>query len=1020
MRDSMPRSMIQQQMYARERRGIFRSTEGYDTVAKSSGLEPAYIKKVLHPFCVYDAPTELATRGEKDGSAYPETMHLLHLDNGDILLGRSVYKAVDFTGLRSAFFTHNYLIPAGHEDESADRYESWLRASFDDQYDIENGTELAELASLPTHRASAIKPTYRSTLALLNIGEIPFKQLLYAVMTAVGGGKKKIYVSLDVPIVQLPEKAMQLLNVIYASLPYAYRKQLGFITYAKEPQSRKGVHLTFVEQGSLRASDRSIEKDYTFDFASGRITNVDLDGADQPYLDFAWDNLERPSRADGFYPFAELMLADMGVERKVAAASYHELCVIYQIEEGNESLYEAHKSVVLRGLLDYLQPSGALNAKIRLSDVLLSRFDYEFDRVRQGQVPDAFIVDVFKEYYRIDGKYFEGKLVSFFLSALNNASRLSDQAAVEALYDGVESNADFSYAFFRMLIADSRLMGSLFISYLERKLQILSGAGSVLQLIEHWGSAYPKLFDYESFQALARQQLASKLERERYSLPAVNTVLEQLRRIEGESRAGAAKQHSLEGAAEFYQELELALYRKMLAEMNLDQLTKEHLLSARFFTHKEQLQRWNGKLQDPRERTAALKLLALYEWFAQPEPSERLFNRLSPAEIDDVQQAGRRLLEEQLEEGAWPRLVLAFLSSSDTEVVDYTALLDYLHRNAANKETVYRFFQWSEKQPEFMRPRGFVPAYITAIVAYFTKYDRDAFKKRANWKQHFDKGGPALQAVYKQAGRELSSKARFPFRNGKAAVISSIALLGIIMVVAGLLWSNSDKGGSGNEGAGLPEIQPSDETEIPGADVVVFAEQNPAVEGAEATTSLVFLFKNAAACADFKPTVLSIAAPGAEAVEYKEFGLVANCSTDTASPTAPAGDGTAADGTVLPTVSTTATGTVEPAGTIVPMDSEEQAGKPSASPPPEDQPTVTPVIGSQTDDTNVGETERPTDAAGSESDPTASAPEGSVDEQAYASRVEVSLGKKVDIPADSLIRVGETEYKLTALQVVAE
>ncbi|MBW7460273.1 hypothetical protein K0U00_40040, partial [Paenibacillus sepulcri] len=78
--------MIQQQMYARERRGIFRSTEGYDTIAKSDGLDPSFIKKVLHPLCVYDAPTELAARGEKDDAAYPETVHLLHLENGDVLL----------------------------------------------------------------------------------------------------------------------------------------------------------------------------------------------------------------------------------------------------------------------------------------------------------------------------------------------------------------------------------------------------------------------------------------------------------------------------------------------------------------------------------------------------------------------------------------------------------------------------------------------------------------------------------------------------------------------------------------------------------------------------------------------------------------------------------------------------------------------------------------------------------------------------------------------------------------------
>ncbi|MBW7460491.1 glycosyltransferase, partial [Paenibacillus sepulcri] len=302
------------------------------------------------------------------------------------------------------------------------------------------------------------------------IGETPFKQLLYAVMAAVGG-KKKVYVALDVPIKQLPDLAKQLLGLLYASLPYAYRRQLGFITYAKEPQSRKSVHLTFVEQGSLRLGDRSIEKDYILDFASGRLMNVDLDGKDQPYLDFAWDNLDRLERADSFYQFAERMLEDMEPERQTAAASYHELCVIYQIEEGSKSLYETHKAAVLHGLLDYLQPTGSLDSKMRLNDLFLSCFDYEFDRVRQGQVPEPFIMDVFKDYYRIDGKHIESKLVSFIILALNNANMQNEQEAAASFYAAVESHSALSRAFFAKLLTDARLAGSLFIPFLEIKLQ---------------------------------------------------------------------------------------------------------------------------------------------------------------------------------------------------------------------------------------------------------------------------------------------------------------------------------------------------------------------------------------------------------------------------------------------------------------------------------------------------------------------------------------------------------------------
>ncbi|WP_456320018.1 GAP1-N2 domain-containing protein, partial [Paenibacillus zanthoxyli] len=99
-------------MYTRERRGVYRSTEGFDTVAKSESLDNNFVKKILHPFCLYDAPAELAARGEKDESQYPPALHLFHLESGETVLGQSVFQAADFTGLRSAFFTHNYVLPA--------------------------------------------------------------------------------------------------------------------------------------------------------------------------------------------------------------------------------------------------------------------------------------------------------------------------------------------------------------------------------------------------------------------------------------------------------------------------------------------------------------------------------------------------------------------------------------------------------------------------------------------------------------------------------------------------------------------------------------------------------------------------------------------------------------------------------------------------------------------------------------------------------------------------------------------
>lgn len=52
MPDFTPKK-VQQQMYTRERRGIFRSTEGFDTIARSLGLEHGFIKRC----CIRSANT---------------------------------------------------------------------------------------------------------------------------------------------------------------------------------------------------------------------------------------------------------------------------------------------------------------------------------------------------------------------------------------------------------------------------------------------------------------------------------------------------------------------------------------------------------------------------------------------------------------------------------------------------------------------------------------------------------------------------------------------------------------------------------------------------------------------------------------------------------------------------------------------------------------------------------------------------------------------------------------------------
>lgn len=103
----------------------------------------------------------------------------------------SRYQATDFTGQRSAFFAHNFVVPASRSEEIVQNYGDWLHADFARSYDGELGGTLPELSDIPVIRTDR-RPDPIAGLRLLGINEGIFKALLQAVMLSVAGKKKSI------------------------------------------------------------------------------------------------------------------------------------------------------------------------------------------------------------------------------------------------------------------------------------------------------------------------------------------------------------------------------------------------------------------------------------------------------------------------------------------------------------------------------------------------------------------------------------------------------------------------------------------------------------------------------------------------------------------------------------------------------------------------------------------------------------------------------------------------------------
>ncbi|MEK4324446.1 glycosyltransferase [Paenibacillus sp. FSL R7-0312] len=785
-------SMITQQMYTRERRGVYRATEGFDTVAKSESLDNNFVKKILHPFCLYDAPAELAARGEKDEELYPAALHLFHTESNETVIGLSRYLAADFTGQRSAFFAHNFVVPPIRSEEIVEGYGEWLHAGFARSYEGEPGGTLPELADIPVEpREGAADPL--AVLGSLGFTEQLFKALLQAVMLSVAG-KKKIYVALDVPISELSQRAVELTEVLYAALPHDFRRRLGVITYAKEPQSRKYIHLTFVEKGSLRPGDRSIEKDYIFDLAGARILNADFGESRQMYADLAWKTLgQKGGSLRDFARFADSLLLGESVDRKLSLALYNELAVFYEIEQGDEDLYTGNKNAVLGGLLSYLKPEGALESRVRLNDMFLERFDREYDLIRKKGVPAPEILEWFKEYYALPGHNYRVKIVDYFINGMLNCQSAGREDALAAAYGIIEGNDELSAAFFKRVLAQPIFRKALLEPYMESRLADAPKSADILRFVAHWGRFLPEALQQAFVRDTVKEYLLEKLQRDNDPVAAVASVHESVQKAEKERRRGGGVHPE---ALSLLQDLGTVADRFLLNRISLDELTMEQLLEISFLRYRDTAD-WQPPL-DAIAKRKANALRAAYRWFGEEKPDEEIFAGLSPRELDDVQLLGGRWLKESRSIEPFERLPLAFYHSSEREggPLDYDALLELVARKAGNdKETVYRFLAWSQHNRLFtISSKKLWPNYRRAVLKYFLKNDREAFKNRDFRKSYSSAATPAMQNVYNEARSQLASPLARWVSRSRFQILISGSVLGIVLIIAiiAISWLRPD------------------------------------------------------------------------------------------------------------------------------------------------------------------------------------------------------------------------------------
>ncbi|MEH7106778.1 hypothetical protein [Bacillus sp. JJ1764] len=723
---------IQQQMYTRERGGIFHATDGYDTIAISARLDQAFVSKYLHPFCLYDSPKSLVASGEKDITQYPEAVTIFQPKTGDLVVGQAVFVPADFTGERSTYFMHNYVIPQGRKEE-------WIKnpgklfqmTGFCISYDVSLGQELEELEDLEHDERPA-----EGILGDLEISVEQFKQLLFAVMSSVAG-KKKVFVSLKSPLQEYSKHALRLLELIWSYLPYAHRRRFGALTFTSDPVVKNYLHVVFFEPGTLNFGDRSLEKQFIFDFAGGSISGVEITGQKHEYLDLALDYFSKGKPMDDFFMFAEESLSGLSEDQKLELASYYQLADFYL---DDFSIYRKNKLGYLLGLNKFLQVNS--ERKPALLSLFLRLLQEE--RVAgDAEIAAEFIQTVISlnTFLRHD------EPLSFILSTLQY---YQGHPLLQQLWKVVEQDKPTCEAILSF-IHDHQVYADLLQVYLEETLEPLTKIEEILAKISELLAA-PFLLNVETFRTVVNKAIAATVRAAENPFMAVCAV----KNFDIDIDDPQAFQH-------FKKDLLKSAVVGLLYAIDLEKLSIRDVLMFGEIVPKE------VRIKDDRIKRNYSITYALYQLLSEPGHSRTaILQTLRRQERGELRKTLRRLLQGEQLQDHLSVLVLAF--ESELGEVDYNGLFSHSTRYGGAKAAV----SFIKENVALLGSKQ----YKQALKSYLVDHPESIWKNRAYRKELATIRNSSLKGLLKEVELETSGLLGKLFKKRGLSLVLAVALLG--------------------------------------------------------------------------------------------------------------------------------------------------------------------------------------------------------------------------------------------------
>lgn len=708
---------VEQHYFTREREGVFRANEGFDTVAKSAGLDAALIKGALHPYCFYKGPRDAAAQP-------PAALAVYHADSGELVIGQTAYVAADFTGQRSAFFTHQYVIPSA-------RKEAWLRepgrlfglSGFAQGYDIREGKSLPALdESAPQLQPEPQAEFAETLLRRLGVTRERFEQLLEALMTSVSG-RRKVFIVLDGAPAEAERDARRLTRLLFGCLPYAFRRSLGVLTFAAEPEGKQHLHVTFVEKGALRAGDRQLEREMVFDFPGDRFVPAEAGGEARRLLALAWQHREDPEALKPLFDFCDETLVGTDAAEALSPAVYDALLRLYALEQGETSAYAAERLSVWQTIVRYVPADEAgLSRKPRLAELLGRLLRKEAADV-SGLAAERLVEALLPLEARLGGtlrQLLQRALALYVIRAVTSAGAAGATPILTVL-KGL--GGSFRPVFQAVHEQSPRTAETLVAYELEQ-----AGSSSALQeQLLFWlsaGDALPVRFFAGAAVDAVQRLLVRAPQKQRIDMAAgLFAFFDRLPEREGLGKYG-----------DFSELLKLEIQMGLLERIKPTELTLSEVRQLGFMLDKPAPE-LTPHLTSGMRLTLDL-LTAVYRvgtlQRGEEERAAETLRRLGPLEQERALETIRGMWRTELSAASFSGATFGFLRSADDRgsdpssaawgAYDYDGLLQFVAERPQGPELVLEFIEWTAQDERFTGPGGGIaPHYRAALSRYFDR-----------------------------------------------------------------------------------------------------------------------------------------------------------------------------------------------------------------------------------------------------------------------------------------------------------